>query len=223
VKKVYINRRQVFLPSRKKPNETQVFSRQEVEAVYDYAWNDFRNGRCKKHKLTPLAVMFQFQTGVRIGELCALRYEDIHSDEIFVQRMYRYEDKEVVEFTKCHNEGRYVILTDEAKHIIDTAKKYQEEHGLPCDGYIFSVDDVPLSYYAVRHLYTRCCDELGIIDKSSHKARKTYISALIDGNVNINLIREMVGHADERTTLNCYCYDRNTKEERDALITKALS
>ena len=58
--------------------------------------------------------------------------------------------------------------------------------------------------------------------KSSHKTRKTYISALIDGKVNINTIREMVGHADERTTYNNYCFDRSTEDEKVNLIEKAL-
>jgi hypothetical protein len=32
----------------------------------------------------------------------------------------------------------------------------------------------------------------------------------------------MVGHADERTTLNSYCYDRHTKDERRDILEKAL-
>lgn len=94
---------------------------------------------------------------------------------------------------------------------------------MPDNGYIFSVNEEPLSYYSIRHLYTRYCKGIDTIDKSSHKARKTFISALIDGGVNINEIREMVGHADERTTFNSYCFDRNTKEERVKLIEKALA
>lgn len=106
---------------------------------------------------------------------------------------------------------------------MQTAKKYQEEHGLPTDGYIFSVNAEPLSYYAVRKLYDRYCDMIGTIHKSTHSARKTYVSALIDGGVNIDSIREIVGHADERTTYNCYCYDRSTKKEKINLIEQALS
>ena len=36
-------------------------------------------------------------------------------------------------------------------------------------------------------------------------------------------IREMVGHADERTTMNSYCYDRHTEDERRAILERALS
>ena len=144
-------------------------------------------------------------------------------DEIFVNRMYRFETKEVVEYTKSHNAGRYVALTAEAKSLIETAKRYQQEHSMCDSGYIFSVNEEPLSYYAIRKLYERYCKEIGTVNKSSHKSRKTYISALIDGGVNINAIRELVGHADERTTYNSYCYDRKTKSERVTMIENALS
>lgn len=223
LQKVKIEARQVFLPVKKKASETQVFTTEEVEALYHAAREDFDSEHNTVHKLAPLAVMFQFQTGVRIGELCALRYEDIEDSEIFVNRMYRFVTKEVVEYTKAHNAGRYVALTAEAKSLIETAKRYQQEHSMCDSGYIFSVNEEPLSYYAIRKLYERYCKEIGTVKKSSHKSRKTYISALIDGGVNINAIRELVGHADERTTYNSYCYDRKTKSERVTMIENALS
>lgn len=102
-------------------------------------------------------------------------------------------------------------------------KNIQKENGLSDDGYIFSVNQDPLSYYTIKKSYARYCDLIGTVHKSSHKARKTFISALIDGGVNIDTIRESVGHNDERTTFKSYCYDRRTKSERAELIKKALS
>jgi len=46
---------------------------------------------------------------------------------------------------------------------------------------------------------------LTFADEISKKCvKKDCIPSFIDGQVNINTIREMVGHADERTTLNNY-------------------
>lgn len=223
MQKVKIDGRHVFIPEKKKASETQVFTKEEVAALHDIAWRDFEREHMTVHKLAPLAFLFQFQTGIRIGELVAVRYEDVSEGEIYINRMYRHDYKEIVEYTKGHHDGRYIILTAEARRLIAAAKAYQQEHGLDDAGYIFSVNEEPLSYYAIRKLYARYCDEIGTVAKSSHKARKTYISALIDGGVNINTIRDMVGHMDERTTYNSYCYDRKPKLERAALIEKALS
>ena len=126
LKQVKINARMVFLPEKKKASETQVFTKPEVEALYQTAWKDFNDDHNTVHKLAPLAVMFQFQTGIRIGELCVVRYEDIEDDEIYIQRMFRYEEKTIVDYTKGHNEGRYVTLTPFARKLIETAKQYQE-------------------------------------------------------------------------------------------------
>lgn len=223
MRKVRVDGRHVFVPEKKKKSETQVFTREEVAALHKVAWKDFETDHMSVHKLAPLAFLFQFQTGVRIGELVAVRYEDVLDGEIYINRMYRHDYKEIVEYTKGHHDGRYIVLTKEAEDLIATAKAYQQEHGLDDSGYIFSINDEPLSYYAIRKLYARYCDEIGTVGKSSHKARKTYISALIDGGVNINTIRDMVGHMDERTTYNSYCYDRRPKKERVALIERALS
>ena len=36
---------------------------------------------------------------------------------------------------------------------------------------------------------------------------------MIDAHVNINTIRKIVGHEDEKTTYNNYCFDRKSKTE----------
>ena len=48
------------------------------------------------------------------------------------------------------------------------------------------------------------------------------ISSLIDQQVNINTVCEMVGHTDERTTLNNYCFDRSIASEKRDKIEMAL-
>ncbi len=219
---VKIDGRRLFRQVKKKANETQVFSKTELNQLHVMAWEDFNFNSRLTHRLAPLSIVFQTLTGLRLGELCSVRYSDIRDDYINIERMYRPETKEVVQHTKGY-EDRQVFLTKDAKAVIQKAKAYQIQHGLDCNGYIFSCNDKPLSDRSVNGLYRKYCDKMDTIYKSSHKARKTFISALIDGNVNINTIRECVGHADERTTYNNYCFDRNTKTERENLIEKALA
>lgn len=219
---VKIDGKRLFRKVKKKPDETQVFLQDELTQLTEMAWSDFYN-RTKLYELAPLAVLFQFQTGVRIGEVCVLQYDDIETaDYIHVQRMWRRQTREVVEHTKTEYGDRNVFLTASAKEIIAVAKKRQVELGVENDGYIFSINGLPLGYRSVSNLYVKYSDKLGTVRKSSHKARKTYISALIDGQVNINTVRELVGHADERTTFGNYCFDRRTQAEKISMIEKAL-
>ena len=63
---------------------------------------------------------------------------------------------------------------------------------------------------------------MGTEHKSSHKARKTFFSAALDGGINLNTVREAVGHQDERTTLQSYLYDRSGDEEVKTKFTDVI-
>ena len=63
---------------------------------------------------------------------------------------------------------------------------------------------------------------MGVEQKSSHKARKTFVSAALDAGINLNTVREAVGHQDERTTLQSYLYDRSGDEEVKTKFTDVI-
>lgn len=219
---VKVDGKRLFRKVLKKSDETQVFSREELKNIVSCAWNDFETTK-SKYPLAPLAVLFQMQTGTRIGEICAVRYSDIEKNGyIHIQRMLRRDTGEVVNHTKTDYGDRMVPLTDAAKKIIEAARSRQKELNVSSNDYIFSSTPTPIPEHAIAHLYTKYCKQTGCIHKSSHKARKTYISALIDANLNINSIRKIVGHSDERTTLGNYCFDRHSESEKRQTIEKAL-
>lgn len=212
----------MFKPVRKKKSETQVFTREEVEKLQKVAWKDLDNKRLV-YKLVPLAFLFMFQTGLRVGEVCAIRYDDIEGGTLHLQRSVERDTNKLKDGLKGNNTERWVMLGSEAMRIIEEARRRQRAMGVSDTGYVFSTDDDFLTYRSVYHAFVRYCEKAGIEYRSSHKARKTYISSLIDEGMNINTIREWVGHADERTTMNSYCYDRRTEDERRAILEKALS
>ena len=214
----------LFRKVKKKSNETQVFTTEERKLITQYAWDDFHN-EVKDYVLSPLAMLFQFETGIRIGELCAVRYEDLEGDHMLhIQRMYRRDSREVVDHAKTDAGDRIIILTPTAKHLIETARDYQKEHLACTDKYIFTMDGKPMKPHCINELYKKYSKYLGGPHRSSHKSRKTWISSLIDcPEMNINTIREMAGHEDERTTFKNYCFDRSTEHEKVENMVRALS
>ena len=221
--KVNIDAGRMFRRIVKPASETQVFTIKEVDTMHDIAWDAFYSHRNSKHQLIPLAFMFFFQTGMRISEICSLRYEDLDDDEIHVQRMYSDYEHDVKDRTKGYYGDRYVPLTEDAVMLIDAARKRQCAEAVCSTGYIFSMTDDPVPYGELRKTFYKYCDKADIIHKSSHKSRKTVISTLIDDGVNINTIREMMGHVDDRTTYSSYCFDRKEKSARNKLISNSLS
>mgnify|MGYP004493296801 FL=1 len=179
------------------------------------AWNDFHNHVKTTYPLSPLALLFQLQTGIRIGELCALKYEDLETpDSIHIQRMVRRDTKEVVDHTKTDCGDRQVLLTSFAKYLIQTAREYQQALHVQSD-YIFSVNNQPLTERCIASLYTKYTKHTDSgIHKPSHTARRTFISSLLDAQMSINSVRQYAGHSDERTTLQNYVFDRTDKAAR---------
>ena len=83
------------------------------------------------------------------------------------------------------------------------------------DGYVMSPDTVDAQL-------VRGCQYIGIPIKTMHKIRKTYASTLLHNGVNISVVKEMLGHADESTTLRHYVYNTETSETTGDAVKKAL-
>lgn len=219
---VKVDTRRLLKPERKKANNREVFTKEEQELFFKAAWNDYKNDSYRINKLLPLAYMFVFKTGVRLGELCGLRYSDINHNILTVQRMV-LESGEIVDKTKGCYGDRIVPLVPDAQKIIELCKERQNKEGIKTD-YIFSMRSSPLNHNTTRTGFLRYNNKCDIRPaKSIHKARKTFISTLFDSGMSLNTVRQLAGHTDERTTLKNYCYDRSTDHEIIRQMITALS
>ena len=99
------------------------------------------------------------------------------------------------------------------------------KYGLKDDDFLFIHNKSGkrmLSYSAARRI-RKYCDKINIPQKSMHKIRKTYISTLIDSGLNINEIRKLAGHSDEKTTYKNYCFNRFSDKQTEDKIEEALN
>ena len=123
---INVDLRRALKPEHKKPDHTQVYSRDELDRLCEVAWKDYENRNHPVHQLTPLAVMFMFLTGVRVGEVCGIRYEDIHERTMTIRRMVLHPSGEIIEHTKGF-EDREVPLVPKALKLIELARERQSE------------------------------------------------------------------------------------------------
>lgn len=224
----------LFRPVKKKESETEVYKTNEVPNIVRELIMKFKES---PWDTTPLAILFIFCTGLRAGELVALKKEDISPsfDEIHIHRQIvkkfdvdedgynmKFTGYEEVEYAKTDDGDRYVYLTDAAQNILRAVLLINQTYGYSYNDFIFVDKHRRISYYRVAARLKRACLAIGIDPKSLHKIRKTYISSLIDAGVNIDEIRRLVGHADERTTYGNYCFNRLTKKETRDVIERAL-
>lgn len=213
----------------KADSKTQVYTIEEQEKMEKEMWRFYNE---KPEYTAPLAIIFMFYTGLRIGELVALRESDIEGDYLHVQRQETriFEDVdaeksrmvgyEVVEHTKTEVGNRSVPLPPIAKGIIKEVQKVNKANGWYDDGYLFLSQNQRIKHGAIEGRIVDACERIGIPVKTAHKFRKTYISTLYDEGVPLEAIREIVGHADERTTLHNYCFNRFTdKQTYDKVVS----
>lgn len=222
----------MFRRVKKKMGDTEVYTMQEEERIVMDMFRRF-NGNTKN--TAPLAVVLAFEIGVRIGELCALKFEDIEGNYIQIQRQevrefekvsdykMRFKGFKIVDYTKSDDGFRQIYLTETAREIIKTVKKFNIKNGESNNGYIFVKEGKNINHYSIQAMILRGCKSLGMKVKTSHKIRKTYISTLIDSGLNIDQIRRMAGHSDERTTYGNYCYNRLTDIQTETKIEEALN
>ena len=221
---VKIDRKRVLTPEYKKPDSTQVFTREEERLIIEHAWKAFNARKNYVQQFVPLAIVFMFYTGLRVGEAAALRFEDIDGDTLHVRRMVRYSNGEIIDDTKGTFGQREVPLVPQALEVIDAVMQRREKYRMDTKGYFFSPTDKPLNTYtSIQKSFTQYCRDLKIEERSAHKARKTFVSALLSAGINLNTVRQIVGHMDEKTTLNNYLYDRNTDTEKNLMIAAALA
>jgi len=218
----------------KQPEDgTQVFLTNERPLIECEAWLDFKERGCTSALAVPLA----FQLGVRLGELVAIKESDISPDGkyLHIQRMVQKQERqrpdgswyparwEAVEHTKSSAGDRMIYLTKEARRIIKVILDSNKENGFYDDGFLFIHGGKRINPRAVDTRIRKYCDHINIRQKGLHTIRKTYISSLLDGGININEIRKQVGHEDERTTLKNYCFNRKTSIENESDMEKALA
>lgn len=191
----------------KKASETQVFQGEEYDDILSYLDEMF----AATNDSAFLAVKLGFYTGVRVGELVALKWEDadlnrrtlhIHSEES--NQPYRdengrwHDNRIVVQHTKT-NTDRVIQLLPKALDVLAMI-------GHKSDGYLFTRDGKRITERQVNYVLEKYAKCKGLRTKSSHKLRKTYASRLDAAGIPLDVIRRDLGHSDIKTTL-AYLYD----------------
>ena len=207
----------------KKSNETQIYFYEEKIKLVSYALSRFRKN---PKNIGALTIPLMFLTGMRIGEVVAIKYEDIKENEIIICRsevmdydmdedgIFHYVGTKVVDHAKTEAGERSIPCTDGVKQIISLVKKASEEYGFYDEGYVFCPYSRRLKSSTIDVKIYEFCEKIGIPKKSAHKIRKTFISQMVFNGIDIDTVCRVSGHTDITTTFNSYTYSLTKKEDR---------
>lgn len=201
---------------RRPEKKKQVFTEEEAEMVIEWL---------KEHpSVVNYGILLVFQTGLREGELAALKYEDVDGCILNVRRQeVRYKDEngvminEVVPYAKTEAGERGVILTDNA---LETIKKIRRLN--PFGEYMMMQDGKKIHKISFNDYLYKACDALGIERRSMHKIRKTYGTMLIDSGADDSTVMEQMGHSDITTTRKFYYFSNKSQAEKIEQVKRAI-
>lgn len=218
----------------KKNSKDKVFSKSETKDINKVAFDDFTD----KPNCVPLAVLLTFQTGLRISEIVALKWEDVdlETKTLRVCRFERVQQDFTEDFEtltncehviiECDTKGdfgeRLVDLTDDALYILHMLEDYYKSEHLESE-WLFVNKKGRIHNRAMDLRIRKYCRLTGIKEKSLHKVRSTYISMLRASGMSFEKIREEVGHKSILTTANHYLYDTEEDEENRRILNKGLN
>ncbi|WP_373779879.1 tyrosine-type recombinase/integrase [Jeotgalibaca porci] len=167
-------------------------------------------------------------TGLRYGELAALKNDDIDRNQLRIDEtiLHRGNSKNIqLSSPKNETSNRTISLSNRSIEIIDKWQKenaynqalsdnYDERGFIYCDIY-----GLPLSLTTVNHMLgvvSESLKEKGKLNKSlsTHIFRHTHISKLSELGLPIKSIMTRVGHANPSTTLKIYTHVTQKMEEK---------
>lgn len=173
-------------------------------------------------RLAPL-LMLAALTGMRRGELCALRWNDVDLDggHLDVSRSVVVVPGGLAEKSTKTDRGRIValdevgvaLLTDYRIRVEDWAR--QAERHVPSDAFVFSPEldgSKPFRPDNVTGFFIRVRDGLGLPGVRLHDLRHFTATQLIGAGVDVRTVAGRLGHSDASVTLRVYSH---VLEERD--------
>ena len=158
--------------------------------------------------LTGLGVLLTLNSGLRLGELCALRWSDIDIHAGFlqvereVQRLYeKGHTRLVVQPPKSESSCRRIPLPADMLSLLAT---YKPKHtGDTC---LLTGTSILPEPRTMQNRYKSLLKRAGVPYRNFHALRHTYATRCIEQYVDIKSVSEMLGHSNVRITLQTYVH-----------------
>lgn len=152
-------------------------------------------------------ILLTLETGMRIGEVCGLKWEDINFEEgyLSVQRTRQRIIKKAGTGTfitenspKTSHSQRVIPLS--ATLLLSLKKRYVASS---CS-YVMELGGRPLEPRAVDRHFKEIISQFGWTGISFHSLRHTFATRCVEMGVNIAAVSALMGHSSIKTTLDIY-------------------
>ena len=173
---------------------------------------------------TGLGIYISLSTGLRIGEVCALKWSDINVTDgtitvsRTIERIYIIEGEKkhtelVINTPKTKNSCREIPMSKELLAMIKPLKKVVND-----DFYVLTNDERPTEPRTYRNYYKGLMAKLDIPKLKYHGLRHSFATRCIEAGCDYKTVSVLLGHSNISTTLNLYVHPN--MEQKKRCITK---
>lgn len=178
---------------------TKIFDKNERSKLQNYLQGNLVESN--------LGIFLAMYSGLRIGELCALTWDDIDFDNSFVhvsKTLQRISDN------SKDSKTRLVITTPKSKTSIRdiplpsfVMDVLWQNKGC---GYILSCSTKPVEPRTLQNRFKTVLKNCGIHNANFHLLRHTYATVCIENGFDAKTVSELLGHSNVNITLNRYVH-----------------
>jgi integrase len=168
-------------------------------------------------------------TGLRRGELLALRWQEIDLERktIRVSRNLQYLKKQIViKPPKTASGRRTVILPDALVSSLRDYRRWQREyhlkHGIRTDLVIHNRQGEPFKPTTYSAAVKGAGDKAGLVNLGPHTLRHLHATHLLEEGIHPRVVQERLGHANIMTTLTIYSHVLEHMQDKAAAAADGL-
>ena len=191
-------------PTEREKQSIEVLSRANQKKIMNFVQENFtfRN----------LGIYICLSTGIRIGEICALTWNDIDVENGIIavrktiQRIYIIENGKrhtelLLDTPKTKNSIRDIPMTKDLLKMLKPLKKIVND-----SFFVLTNDAKPTEPRTYRNYYKKMIQNLNIPELKFHGLRHSFATRCIESNCDYKTVSVILGHSNISTTLNLYVH-----------------
>ena len=191
--------------------------RNQVEKISDAEQKKLVSYLKANMSLTAFGILLSLFMGLRIGELCGLKWEDVdfRNKILHIRRTVQRissangnrKTKIVISAPKSATSFRDIAIPD-------ALMKYFEMFRSEADYFILSGTDKPVEPRTMQYRYKKILQSAEVEDHNYHKLRHTFATNAAEKGFNVKALSAVLGHSSVTLTLNRYIHPDRTYERR---------
>lgn len=191
--------------------------RKQVEKISDTEQKKLVSYLKANMSLTAFGILLSLFMGLRIGELCGLKWEDVdfRNKILHIRRTVQRissangnrKTKIVISAPKSATSFREIAIPD-------MLMKYFEMFRSEADHFILSGADKPVEPRTMQYRYKKILQSAEVENHNYHKLRHTFATNSAEKGFNVKALSAVLGHSSVTLTLNRYVHPDRTYERR---------